>query len=252
MRIVHITLSSATDTAAAAPQALALLPHTVTRCSPELSQLLNLAKTHPRTYDAAILDATEDLNLPGVMAQRLSMADFRTPQNQPLPLLIAVTEGSLVAATSAWQATQILVGDASPAEVQARLRLAVETTDGAQAGVVHTPENEDEDPAHIFTVGSLHINTDCYSATLSGKPLDLTYKEFELLRFLLSNPEKVFTRDQLLQEVWGYDYYGGTRTVDVHIRRLRAKLGPDLDASIATVRNVGYWFNPKHREEHET
>ena len=77
---------------------------------------------------------------------------------------------------------------------------------------------------------------------MHGRPLDLTYKEFELLRFLATHPDRVFTREQLLSEVWGYDYFGGTRTVDVHVRRLRAKLG-DLESLIGTVRNVGYRFN---------
>jgi len=81
-----------------------------------------------------------------------------------------------------------------------------------------------------------------YAAKANGRPLDLTYKEFELLRFLAAHPSRVFTREQLLSEVWGYDYFGGTRTVDVHVRRLRAKLG-DLDSVIGTVRNVGYRFN---------
>ena len=77
---------------------------------------------------------------------------------------------------------------------------------------------------------------------MHGRPLDLTFKEFELLRFFALNPSRVFTREQLLSEVWGYDYFGGTRTVDVHVRRLRAKLG-DLESLIGTVRNVGYRFN---------
>ncbi len=77
-----------------------------------------------------------------------------------------------------------------------------------------------------------------------GRALDLTYKEFELLKYLAQHPGRVFTRAQLLQEVWGYDYYGGTRTVDVHVRRLRAKLGPDHEALIGTVRNVGYRLVP--------
>ena len=77
---------------------------------------------------------------------------------------------------------------------------------------------------------------------MRGRPLDLTFKEFELLRFLATHPSRVFTREQLLSEVWGYDYFGGTRTVDVHVRRLRAKLG-DLESLIGTVRNVGYRFN---------
>ena len=79
-------------------------------------------------------------------------------------------------------------------------------------------------------------------ATVGGQPLDLTYTEFELLKYLVAHPGRVLTREQLLSEVWGYDYYGGARTVDVHIRRLRAKLGPEYDAWISTVRNVGYRF----------
>ena len=81
-----------------------------------------------------------------------------------------------------------------------------------------------------------------YTAKLGGRPLDLTFKEFELLKYLAQHPGRVFTRQQLLQEVWGYDYFGGTRTVDVHVRRLRAKLGPENESLIGTVRNVGYRF----------
>ena len=76
-----------------------------------------------------------------------------------------------------------------------------------------------------------------------GRSLDLTFKEFELLKYLAQHPGRVFTRAQLLHEIWGYDYFGGTRTVDVHIRRLRAKLGPEFEAIIGTVRNVGYRFS---------
>ncbi|NBV66574.1 MAG: winged helix family transcriptional regulator, partial [Actinobacteria bacterium] len=81
-----------------------------------------------------------------------------------------------------------------------------------------------------------------YTARIKGRALDLTFKEFELLKFLAQHPGRVFTRAQLLQEIWGYDYFGGTRTVDVHIRRLRSKLGPEHEAIIGTVRNVGYRF----------
>jgi DNA-binding response OmpR family regulator len=86
------------------------------------------------------------------------------------------------------------------------------------------------------------IDTATYGAKIKGRPLDLTYKEFELLRFLAQHPGRVFTRDQLLREVWGYDYFGGTRTVDVHVRRLRAKLGVEYESMIGTVRQVGYKF----------
>ena len=79
-------------------------------------------------------------------------------------------------------------------------------------------------------------------AAVSGKPLDLTYMEYELLKFLSSHPGKVFTRETLLSRVWGYEYYGGARTVDVHVRRLRAKLGEEHAHLIQTVRSVGYRF----------
>lgn len=95
--------------------------------------------------------------------------------------------------------------------------------------------------------GELTIDEATYTARLRGRVLDLTFKEFELLKYLAQHPGRVFTRAQLLQEVWGYDYFGGTRTVDVHVRRLRAKLGAEYESLIGTVRNVGYRFVPDHR-----
>jgi DNA-binding response OmpR family regulator len=92
----------------------------------------------------------------------------------------------------------------------------------------------------VVRLGPLAIDTETYRVTAAGRPLDLTFKEFELLRFLAQHPGRVFTRPGLLREVWGYDFYGGTRTVDVHIRRLRAKLGPEHEHLIETVRGVGY------------
>ena len=88
----------------------------------------------------------------------------------------------------------------------------------------------------------LALNLETYQAIIAGRPLDLTYMEYELLKFLAQNPGKVFTREVLLSRVWGYEYYGGARTVDVHIRRLRAKLGEEHANLIQTVRSVGYRF----------
>ena len=99
--------------------------------------------------------------------------------------------------------------------------------------------------------GNVNISEDVIAVihnTLRGVPIDLAYKEFELLKYLVQHPGRVFTRAQLLQEVWGYDYYGGTRTVDVHVRRLRAKLGGEYEHLIGTVRNVGYRFDPPEEE----
>ena len=86
-------------------------------------------------------------------------------------------------------------------------------------------------------------------AKIKGKTLDLTFKEFELLKYLAQHPGRVFSRAQLLKEIWGFDYFGGTRTVDVHVRRLRAKLGPEFESQIDTVRNVGYKFNAAPNKE---
>ena len=106
-----------------------------------------------------------------------------------------------------------------------------------------TALREAADPeAHVIRSGEVIVDDATYTAKIGKRHLDLTFKEFELLKFLAQHPGRVFSRQQLLQEVWGYDYFGGTRTVDVHVRRLRAKLGPDNETLIGTVRNVGYRF----------
>ena len=97
-------------------------------------------------------------------------------------------------------------------------------------------------PGTGIQIGALRLDVDRYEVSLDKEPLELTYKEFELLKFLATHPGRVYSRDQLLNQVWGYDFIGGTRTVDVHIRRLRAKLGPKYASLIDTVRNVGYKF----------
>jgi DNA-binding response OmpR family regulator len=96
--------------------------------------------------------------------------------------------------------------------------------------------------AELVEYGELSLNLETYQATIAGRPLDLTYMEYELLKFLAQNPGKVFTREILLSRVWGYEYYGGARTVDVHVRRLRAKLSEEHAGLIQTVRSVGYRF----------
>jgi len=116
-----------------------------------------------------------------------------------------------------------------PRELEARLRhLYWRTGRGSRPEVVE--------------YGDLALNLETYQASISDKPLDLTYMEYELLKFFTTHPGKVFTREQLLSRVWGYEYYGGARTVDVHVRRLRAKLGEEHAPLIQTVRSVGYRF----------
>jgi len=98
-----------------------------------------------------------------------------------------------------------------------------------------------EEPGEeLLTFKDLELNPLNYQATLAGEPMDLTYMEYELLRFLVENPVRVWSREQLLSKVWGYEYYGGARTVDVHVRRLRSKLGEERASWITTVRSVGY------------
>jgi DNA-binding response OmpR family regulator len=94
----------------------------------------------------------------------------------------------------------------------------------------------------VLTFRDLQLNTANYQATIAGAPTDLTYMEYELLRFLVEHPNRVWSREQILSKVWGYDYFGGSRTVDVHVRRLRAKLGEERSSWITTVRSVGYRF----------
>lgn len=114
-----------------------------------------------------------------------------------------------------------------PAELEARLEHIL-----ARSGT--------EADGSIISYGPLTLNVDTYQAIVEGRTLDLTYMEYELLRYLTAQPGKVFSRETLLSEVWGYDYYGGARTVDVHIRRLRSKLGEEHASLISTVRSVGY------------
>lgn len=144
-----------------------------------------------------------------------------------LPAMLILTEGGLAALSPEWAPRDFVLVSAGPAEVEARIRLLT--------------QNDSED---LIRAGRIEIDESAYTARLDDRPLDLTYTEFELLKFFAGHPGRVFTREQLLSEVWGYDYFGGTRTVDVHVRRLRAKLG-DADGLIGTVRNVGYRFDPR-------
>ena len=102
-----------------------------------------------------------------------------------------------------------------------------------------TTERQNMKSEGIVSLGGLTVNTDAREVSMNGAPVVLTYKEYELLRLFLSHPGMAFTRDQLMAQVWGTDYYGETRTVDMHIRTLRQKLGP-YGSLIQTVRNVGY------------
>ena len=160
-----------------------------------------------------------------------------------VPVIVICTEGGLVGVNAEWGVDDVVLDTAGPAEVDARLRLAIG----------RLQRDTDDDVPDEIRSGDVSIDEATYTARVGGRTLDLTFKEFELLKFLAQHPGRVFSRAQLLQEVWGYDYFGGTRTVDVHVRRLRAKLGPEHDSVIGTVRNVGYRFVvAPPREDHAT
>ncbi len=198
---------------------LSLLGHSVRAVPADVSSLLEVGAA-----DVALVDARTDL----VAARGLCRLLGTTTDS--VPVVAVLTEGGLVAASADWGLDDFLLPGIGPAELDARLRLVVARRGGAAP----------EESADKITLGELVIDEGTYTARLRGRPLDLTYKEFELLKYLAQNAGRVFTRAQLLQEVWGYDFFGGTRTVDVHVRRLRAKLGSEHEALIGTVRNVGY------------
>jgi DNA-binding response OmpR family regulator len=215
-----LLLTAARQPTAEVLPALGLLPHRVTVLPLDAAALVDRP-----LGDAILLDARRDLASARSFTRVLAAVGVSTP------ILAVLTEGGLIALSAEWTVDDIVLDTAGPAELDARLRLAV---DRRAAATAPTADHVD--------IGELTIDESTYSARLSGAPLDLTYKEFELLKFLAQHPGRVFTRSHLVQEVWGYDYFGGTRTVDVHVRRLRAKLGPEHEQMIGTVRNVGYKF----------
>ena len=204
--------------------ALALLQHDVRILPAEVSVLIDAP-----TVDCIFVDARRDLPNTKAFTKLITTTGVSTP------IVVITTEGGLSAVNADWQIADVILDTAGPAEVDARIRIAI-----GKDALVQLAKN----PAlKEIRSGEVVIDEDSYTAKIKGRTLDLTFKEFELLKYLTQHPGRVFSRSQLLQEIWGYDYFGGTRTVDVHIRRLRSKLGPEFEAIIDTVRNVGYRFS---------
>lgn len=197
--------------------ALALLSHELQGVAADTQALTESARC-----DIVVLDGRTDL------AGARTMARLFQSAGSTVPVLLVLRENGLAAVAADWGLADVVLDTAGPAEVDARIRLLAASagTDG------------------LISAGGIVIDDAAYSVLLEGEPLDLTYTEFELLKYLVQHPGRVFSREHLLADVWGYDYYGGTRTVDVHVRRLRAKLGTEHEALIGTVRNVGYRFSP--------
>lgn len=225
-----LLLTNALQPAAEVLPALGLLLHQVKVAPAEASALLEVP-----VNDAIMVDGRREL------AQSRGLTRLIRTTGVDVPLFLITTEGGLAAVTADWGIDDVLLDTAGPAEVEARLRLT--------SGRLSSNGEDDGSLTAPIHRGELLIDETTYTAKVGGRVLDLTFKEFELLKYLAQHPGRVFTRAQLLQEVWGYDYYGGTRTVDVHVRRLRAKLGTEHDALVGTVRNVGYRFVPP-REAH--
>ena len=191
--------------------------HVVLQSEPEESLRLD------EDVDIILLDL--EASSPGAVVQWLRA----NPRTQSAPLIVVSDEASALELDFALGISDFIIKPCSLRELEARLRLALWNSDG--------PIDED-----LLKVQDLVINFTRYEVRVKGAVIDLTLKEYELLKHLSAHPGRVFTRSDLLDSIWGYDYYGGMRTVDVHIRRLRSKLG-DMGKAINTVRGVGYSFS---------
>lgn len=225
-----LLLTNSTSASAEVLPSLNLLQHSVKILPAIGSVLIDIPEV-----DALFLDARRDLSAAKALAKLINTTGISCP------LILITTEGGLSATNSDWGFDDVILDTAGPAELDARIRVAIGRLERARI-------QADPSSGEIKS-GEVVIDEKSYTAKIKGRSLDLTYKEFELLKYLAQHPGRVFTRSQLLQEIWGYDYFGGTRTVDVHIRRLRSKLGSEFEAIIGTVRNVGYRFNLSAKDQ---
>ncbi len=204
---------------------------------PALQLLAHRVVVHDLDPSALLGDPTPAVVLVDATAALVSARTaVRTIAAMGLPCSVVAifTEGGLTVVDDQWPVHDFVLATAGPAEVEARLRLTGQRQLGGGGEAPEVPGP--------IRVADVIVDEGSWSVRAGGQPLNLTFKEFELLKYLVQHPGRVVTREQLLQEVWGMDYYGGTRTVDVHVRRLRAKLGPERESLIGTIRNVGYRF----------
>jgi len=181
------------------------------------------------SWSAAIVDGSDDID--GALAMARTFRQIERTIG-PMPVMVLVKGSSLAEISGRHDLfDDFCLSPFHPIELEARLTHLL----------ARGPSTLLSEPDAVI-YEDLVLNLETYQATIGGNPLDLTYMEYELLKFLAQNPGRVFTRETLLSRVWGYEYYGGARTVDVHIRRLRAKLGEERAGLISTVRSVGYRF----------
>ena len=185
-------------------------------------------------------DLPSNDNGSGVLTEAvvLDMASVGAPRSQELvtqckaqklPVLVVVPDDDLTSFDPSMNPDEFILGPARDEELNARIKQAIYRVNGAAE-------------SKILSMGELVVDLDRYDVTVSGRRVSLTYKEFQLLALLASNPGRVYTREALLSQVWGYDYLGGTRTVDVHVRRLRSKVEAPGRSFVETIWNVGYRF----------
>ena len=180
------------------------------------------------------MDENFDYDLLIVDAHNVHDAIVTVGQHRPedaRALLLVVEPGDLAGfRLPIWANADFMLRSAEAEECEARVRLLL------------WPGNEGSSN-DLVVFDEMTLNLATYQVTVNGEPIDFTYLEYALLAFLVTHPGRTYSRDALLKRVWGFDYYGGTRTVDVHVRRVRAKLGPELAQHLETVRGVGYLWN---------
>lgn len=183
---------------------------------------------------SAIIDKEPDLIIFNPKSQYFEVIDLcyslkKEPQSQDIPIVLLMDESEMKTADLPSGIQEVLYRPLRMPESVARIKHLFKR--------IHKVDQK-----NLIVRGKITIDVSKYETHLGDKKIDLTYTEFELLKFLCSNPGTVFTREVLLNKVWGYEYYGGTRTVDVHIRRLRSKIEGKSSTFIETVRNIGYKF----------
>jgi two-component system, OmpR family, alkaline phosphatase synthesis response regulator PhoP len=182
-----------------------------------------------RHFDLVLIDLEHPEVSDNIELLKEQLSELKRKRN--LPVFALVGANSLSRLTAIPQFNDFLVKPVNPFELDARIRRIAKSP-----GI-----SKEKD---VMKSGDLIIDLDQCEVSVAGRPVELTFKEYELLKFLVKNKARVFTREQLLNELWGYDYYGGDRTVDVHIRRLRGKIEDADHTFIDTVRNIGYKFHP--------
>jgi len=188
-----------------------------------VEDLSSIATRSPREgWAAAIVEVVEDLGNGLAVAAKITA-------ELDLPVLLVIDRTMTADVSAETGFVDFILSPIDRSELAVRLG-RMHATPAAIGG------NE------VLRYRDLELNTATYQATVGGSPRDLTYMEYELLRFFVENRARVWSREQILAKVWGYDYFGGSRTVDVHVRRLRAKLGEERSSWITTVRSVGYRF----------